>query len=131
MMTDPIADMLTRVRNAKDIYRTEVEIPHSKLKEGIAKKLQQEGYVKGYEVVENKPQDVIKIHLKYGSDGEQIIRKIFRVSKPSRRIYRGVKELKKVLGGLGTAIVSTPKGILTDRECRESKVGGEVLCMIW
>jgi small subunit ribosomal protein S8 len=131
MMTDTIADMLTRIRNAKQIYHESVTIPHSKVKLGIVRKLKQEGFIKDFEVVEASPQSNIKVTLKYGSDGEQIIREIHRVSKPSRRVYKDVKTLGKVLDGLGVSIVSTPKGILTDRECREHKVGGEVICIVW
>jgi len=130
MITDPIADMLTMIRNAKSIYRADVTIPHSKIKEGIVSKLKQEGYINNFEVLA-EAKGCIKIQLKYGPDGEQIIRKIFRVSKPGRRVYRGLDELKKIIGGLGTAIVSTSKGILTDRECREKKIGGEVICILW
>ena len=131
MMTDPIADMLTRIRNANRIYRQEVEIPHSKIKQGIAEKLKQEGFIKDYCLVERSPQNAIVIQLKYGPDGEMVIRKIMRISKPGRRVYRSLKQLRKVLGGLGIMIVSTSKGILTDRECREQKAGGEVICTVW
>ena len=131
MMTDPIADMLTRIRNANRIYRQEVEIPYSKIKEGIAEKLKLEGFIKDYRVVERTPQNAIIVQLKYGPDGELVIRKIMRVSTPGRRVYRSLKQLRKVLGGLGIMIVSTSKGILTDRECREKKAGGEILCTVW
>lgn len=131
MMTDPISDMLTRIRNAKQIYRGSVLVPHSKIKEGIAQKLKQEGYIKNCKVIEATPQNEMEISLKYGPDGEQVIRKLQRVSKPSRRVYKGTSDLDKVLNGLGTFIVSTSKGILTDSECREQKVGGEVLCIVW
>lgn len=131
MMTDPIADMLTRIRNANSVYSTKVTIPYSKLKEGIAKKLKQEGYILDYEIVQKTPQNEITIQLKYGPDGEKVIRKIIRVSKPGRRIYCNVGQMKKILQGLGISIVSTSKGILTDRECREQKAGGEVLCTVW
>ena len=131
MMTDPIADMLTRIRNANSIYRKEVDIPHSNLKENIAKKLRQGGFIKDYKVKDASPQKILTIYLKYGPDGEKVIREIRRVSKPGRRVYQGVKELKKVINGLGIAIVSTSKGVLTDGECRKLKVGGEVLCIVW
>lgn len=131
MHTDPIADMLTRIRNAKFIYRQEVLIPRSKIKEEIVKKLKQEGFINNYEIISSPPENQIKVHLKYGPDGEQMIQHIQRVSTPGKRVYKNVREMKKVLGGLGMLIVSTPKGILSDRECREKKTGGEVICIIW
>lgn len=131
MMTDPIADMLTQIRNANSIYMKKVSLPYSKIKEGIAKKLAQEGFIKSYEVVEGTPCNRINIYLKYGNDGEKVIRVIKRVSKPSCRVYRRVKDVKKVLNGLGTSLLSTSHGILTDKECREKKVGGELLCVVW
>lgn len=131
MMTDPIAEMLTRIRNANRIFRAQVNVPYSRLKENILKKLQQEGFIKGYKKVDQQPQAIITIFLKYGPDGEHIIRKLERVSKPGRRVYKNLETLGNVLNGLGIAIVSTPKGILTDRECHLQKIGGEVLCMVW
>lgn len=132
MMTDLIADMLTRIRNANSIYRSTVDVPHSKMIEGIAKKLKQEGFIQDYVRVSQPIQDMITISLKYGPDGEKVIRTIKRISKPGRRVYKTVKDLqKKVLGGLGISIVSTSKGLITDRECRELNVGGEVLCTVW
>lgn len=131
MRTDPIADMLTMIRNANAIYHKSVTIPHSKTKEGILMKLKQSGFIKDYEVIEEKPQNQVKVFLKYGPDGERVIRQIKRVSKPSRRIYKKVNEMKKVLGGLGVNIISTSKGILTDQECREQKSGGEIICVVW
>lgn len=131
MRTDPIADMLTMIRNANAIYHQEVILPHSKIKEGVVAKLKETGFIKNYEVVEEQPQDRIKVMLKYGPDGEHVIRQIARVSKPSRRIYKRVADIKKVLGGQGINILSTSKGILTDKECREQKVGGEVICVVW
>jgi small subunit ribosomal protein S8 len=131
MMTDPIAEMLTRMRNANRIYRVQVNVPYSQLKENILKKFQQEGFIKGYKKVDEKPQALITVYLKYGPDGEHVIREIHRVSKPGRRVYKNLATLGMVLNGLGVAIVSTPKGILTDRECHLQKIGGEVLCMVW
>lgn len=131
MTSDPIADMLTRIRNAKSIYHTDVSLPHSKIKEQIARKLKQEGFIKDVQVIEAKPQKQMKISLKYGPDGEQIIQNIERVSTPGRRVYKAVREINKILGGLGIEIISTPKGILTDRECRQNKAGGEILCKVW
>lgn len=130
MMTDPIADMLTRIRNANRLYRTTVDMPYSKLKENVAKKLKQEGFIKDYAKLDTPPQGTITVYLKYGPDGEMIIRSIERVSKPGRRVYKNFRELEKVLNGLGVAIVSTSKGILTDHECRAQKMGGEVLCTV-
>ncbi|BBM85593.1 30S ribosomal protein S8 [Candidatus Uabimicrobium amorphum] len=131
MRTDPIADMLTMIRNANAIYHKSVVVPHSRLKEGVVLKLKEAGFIKDYKVIEEQPQDKMEITLKYGPDGEHVIRQIARVSKPSRKIYRKVVDMKRVLGGQGINIVSTSKGILTDKQCREQKVGGEVLCVVW
>lgn len=131
MMTDPIADMLTRIRNANEIYRFEVEIPYSRIKESIALKFKEAGYIKDYKVTEDDPCDTITVYLKYGSNGEKVIRNIKRESKPGCRMYKRVTELKSVLNGLGTSFVSTSKGILTDKECRDQRVGGEILCTLW
>ncbi len=130
MWADPIADMLTRIRNAARIRHKQVSIPSSKLKVGIARVLQEEGYINGYDVIEDNLQGILRIDLKYGARGEDVIRRIQRESKPSRRVYRGVDDLPRVLDGLGIAIVSTPKGVLSDRQCREQKVGGELLCTV-
>lgn len=131
MMTDPIADMLTRIRNAILIGRAEVSFPSSKVKIGIAEVLEREGYVGGFKIVERPVQNELVVSIKYGPRGEPVITHIERVSKPGRRIYAGIKELKPVLRGLGIAVVSTPKGILSDREAKEARVGGEVLCRVW
>jgi small subunit ribosomal protein S8 len=131
MITDPIADMLTVIRNANRIYRDKVEFSHSALKESMVKKLKQEGFIQNYERVQKPVQDRLIVYLKYGADGEKIIRELQRVSKSSRRVYKALREMNKILGGMGIAIVSTPKGILTDSECRAQKVGGEVLCTVW
>lgn len=131
MMTDPIADMLTRIRNANDISRPKVEIPHSRMKESIASKMKQSGFIVDYKRVKKPIQDSLEITLRYGEDGEKVIREISRVSKPGRRVYSPSNELKKVLGGMGVSLISTSKGILTDHECRQQKIGGEVLCVIW
>lgn len=130
-MTDPIADMLTRIRNANSLYRPQVEIPYSKLKDKIAQKLKVQGFIKDYEMTGTPPHHSIKLYLKYGPNGEKVIREIIRVSTPGRRVYRGTKEMKRILNGLGIAILSTPKGVLTDAECRQQKIGGEVLCTVW
>ncbi|MBW3542058.1 MAG: 30S ribosomal protein S8 [Planctomycetes bacterium] len=131
MMTDPIADMLTRIRNALRIERAYVEMPASKLKIGIAEALKREGYIWDYEIVEAQPQNTLNIHLKYGPNGEQVIQRIDRTSKPGRRVYAGAKDLPDVLQGLGISIVSTNKGVLSNREARKVGVGGEVLCTLW
>ncbi len=131
MMTDPIADMLTRIRNAVAIERAYVDVPHSKEKKGIADVLQREGYIWDYEEVEQQPRNQLRIHLKYGPNGERVIQRIDRVSKPGRRIYSGVADLPEVLQGMGISIVSTNKGLLSNREAKEQSVGGEILCTIW
>jgi small subunit ribosomal protein S8 len=129
--SDPISDMLTRIRNAVRVRRQYVEIPSSSLKVGIAKVLQEEGYILGYDVIEDTKQGILRIELRYGPRGEDIINKIDRVSRPGRRVYSKVDDLPRVLDGLGTMIVSTSQGVLGDRACREKKVGGEVLCKVY
>lgn len=132
MMTDPIAAMLTIIRNANRIYRDKVMVRHSRMVEEIIKKIKQEGFIQDYARVEYKGHPQLQVTLKYGEDGEKVIRNITRISRPGRRVYQHSKDMKhKILGGLGIAIVSTSKGILTDRECREQNVGGEVLCTVW
>lgn len=131
MMTDPIADMLTRIRNAIQVERPIVEMKTSKLKVGIADALQREGYIWDYEIIEQEPQSILRINLKYGPNGELVIRKINRTSKPGRRVYSNVKEMPEVLQGLGVCILSTNQGVLSNREARKKGVGGEVLCTIW
>ena len=131
MMTDPIADMLTRIRNAIRIERPHVEIPSSKIKIGIAATLQREGYIWDYEIIEQAPQNVLRVNLKYGPNGELVIQRIERTSKPGCRVYCSVREMPDVLKGLGISILSTNKGLLSNREARKEGVGGEVLCTIW
>lgn len=152
MMTDPIADMLTRIRNANDIERPFVEMPATKLKVALAKVLLEEGFILGYRTgkyAETKtegggaakdfqevdklgePHVVLQVFLKYGPDGERVIRHIERYSKPGRRVYQGYKDVKRVLDGLGIAILSTSQGVMSDRQAKEKKVGGEVLCTVW
>ena len=131
MMTDPIADMLTRIRNALQIERPIVEIPASKVKIGIADVLKREGYIWSYEIIEQTPQNVLRVTLKYGPNGELVIRHIQRSSKPGRRVYSSLREISEVLQGLGITILSTNKGIFSNREARKNHVGGEVLCTIW
>jgi len=129
-MTDPIADMLTRIRNALVVKHEEVEIPTSNMKKEIARILLEEGYIKGYEIVGEKG-ETIKVALKYGPRGEKVISGLKRISKPGLRVYAGSEELPKVLGGLGIAIISTPKGVMTDKEARKLRHGGEVLAYVW
>jgi small subunit ribosomal protein S8 len=130
-MTDPISDMLTRIRNASSAMHEEVLIPTSKIKESIAKILLDEGYVDGFEVVQDNGHPAIKIRLRYSEERERAISGIRRISKPGRRVYRGARELPRVLGGLGIAIVSTSQGVMTDKEARRARVGGEVLAYVW
>ena len=131
MMTDPIADMLTRIRNAVRIEHAQVDMPISKLKRGMADVLKREGYIWNWTEVEKKPVSQLRIELKYGPNGERLIQHIRRVSKPGRRIYSGSADLRPVLNGLGISIVSTSRGVLSDREARQKKLGGEVLCELW
>ena len=131
MMTDPIADMLTRIRNALLAGHESVEIPASKVKEAIARILREEGYITDLTVVARKPQGAIQLALNYGPSGERVINGLERVSKPGRRIYRGKTEIPRVLGGLGITIVSTSHGILEGRKASKLGVGGEVLCNVW
>lgn len=131
MMTDPVADMLTRIRNAIHIESPHVDIPHSSEKVGIAQALQREGYIWDFEVIEGTPRNTLRINLKYGPNGERVIQQIVRVSKPGRRVYAGSRNLPNVLQGLGIALISTSKGILSSREAKKQGVGGEVLCTLW
>ena len=131
MMTDPIADMLTRIRNAVRVERPHVEMPMSKVKRGLAEVLKREGYVWDWEEIEAKPANNLRIHLKYGPNGERVIRHVRRISKPGRRVYSGAAKLKPVLNGLGICVISTSRGVISDREARQRNLGGEVLCEIW
>jgi small subunit ribosomal protein S8 len=131
MMSDPIADLLTCIRNAVRIERAQVEVPHSNMKVRVVEALQREGFVWDMETVGDGVHKTLKINLKYGPNGERVIQKIDRVSKPGRRVYANVDELPNVLQGLGIAIVSTSKGVLSNREARKQGVGGEVLCTVW
>ncbi|MEA2509698.1 MAG: small subunit ribosomal protein [Actinomycetota bacterium] len=130
-MTDPIADMLARVRNASSAMHPEVAIPASKIKENIARILMDEGYIDGIEMDEAQGHPIIKLKLRYSDERERAIAGIRRISKPGRRVYRGAGELPRVLGGLGVAIISTSQGLMTDRQARKAKVGGEVLAYVW
>jgi len=130
-MTDPIADMLTRIRNASIARHDKVDIPASNVKRSLAQILQDEGYIGGYRFVDDKKQGVIRIYLKYGEEKRRAISGLKRISKPGCRRYIGKKELPRVLGGFGTAILSTSKGIKTSIQCRQEGIGGEVICYIW
>jgi len=131
MMTDPVADMLTRIRNAVRVERPYVDMPLSKMKVRLAEVLNREGYVWESEVIEGQPVSTLRVNLKYGPNGEHLIEHIERVSKPGRRVYVGVSELKDVRQGTGISVLSTPKGLLSNREAREQSVGGELLCQLW
>jgi small subunit ribosomal protein S8 len=148
MMTDPIADMLTRIRNASLVERPIVDMPATKVKVAIAKVLAEEGFILGARLGKyntdaqghkefqevsglGEPHTVLQVFLKYGPDGEKVIRHIERYSKPGRRVYQGYKEVRRVLDGLGIAVLSTSKGVMSDRQARQQKVGGEVLCTVW
>ena len=137
-MTDPISDMLTRLRNAVSAKHTRVDMPASKLKAEIARILQDEGYIQGFRIVEEpaerdgkQPRQLIRVFLKYGPRGEKVISGLERISRPGRRVYIGVEDVPTVLGGLGTAILTTSRGVMTGREARKQGVGGEVLCNVW
>lgn len=147
MMTDPIADMLTRIRNASNVERPAVEMSATKLKVAIAKVLQDEGFVAGYEVGKKVKTEsgeefqpatnlgeahvTLRVYLKYGPDGERVIRHISRFSKPGKRVYQGYKEVRRVLDGLGIAILSTSRGVMSDRQAKQAKVGGELIATVW
>ena len=129
--TDPIADMLTRIRNANSAKHKTVDVPASKMKTAIAEILFKEGYIKSFELINNETQGIIRVTLKYDEKGTRVIDGIKRISKPGLRVYAGKEELPKVLNGLGIAIISTSKGLKTDKEAREAGIGGEVLAYIW
>ncbi len=131
MMTDPIADMLTRIRNASKAKHEKVDIPSSKLKIEIAKILKEEGFVKNVKLVKDRRQGLIRVYLKYTDDEQAVIQGMKRVSRPGCRVYAGNDAIPKVMGGLGTTILSTPKGIQTGKQAKKNNVGGEVLCHVW
>ena len=130
-ITDPIADMLTRIRNANSAKHETVDVPVSNMKKAIADILLEEGYIKSYEIIDDGKQGMIHITLKYGANKEKVISGLQRVSKPGLRVYAGAQELPRVLKGLGIAIISTSKGIMTDKKARAEKIGGEVLAFVW
>lgn len=131
VVSDPIADMLTRIRNANTVRHETVEIPASKIKRDIAEILKREGFVRDTEYIEDNKQGIIRVFLKYGADNERVITGLKRISKPGLRVYTNSTQVPRVLGGLGIAILSTSKGVMTDKEARSSKAGGEVLCYVW
>lgn len=131
VMTDPIADFLTRIRNGNMVMHAKIEAPSSKIKVAIAEILLEEGYIKNFEVVEDGKQGIIRVYLKYGAKKEKVITGIKRISKPGLRVYVQKDEVPKVLGGLGTAIISTSQGVMTDKKARQAGLGGEVICYIW
>ena len=131
MVTDPVADLLTRIRNGSLAEHEKVDIPSSKLRVRLAEILKEEGFIKNFRLIEDKRQGVLRVYLKYGPGQERVISGLRRVSKPGKRLYVGADRIPTVLGGMGVAILSTPRGVLTDRESRKAKVGGEVLCYVW
>lgn len=131
VMTDPIADMLTRIRNANSALHTKVEMPASKMKAAVLEILKEEGFVKGYELIEDGKQGTLNVSLKYGVNNEKVITGIKRISKPGLRIYAKHAELPRVLGGLGIAIISTSKGVMSDKQARRDGLGGEVIAYVW
>lgn len=131
VMTDPVADLLTRVRNANMVNHEKVEIPASKVKKAIADIFKTEGYIKDCEFIDDGKQGIIRIYLKYGTSKEKVISGLKRISKPGLRVYAKKDEIPRVLGGLGTAVISTSKGIMTDKDARKQGLGGEVICYIW
>jgi len=129
--TDPVADLLTRIRNGLVRNKERVDVPASNLKEEIVEKLIDQGYVRGYKYINNKKQGLLRILLKYGPDGEPVISELKRLSKPSRRQYAGVDDIPSIKSGLGIALLTTSRGVMTDHEAREENVGGELLCEVW
>ncbi|HHY22244.1 MAG TPA: 30S ribosomal protein S8 [Bacilli bacterium] len=131
VMTDPIADMLTRIRNANMVRHEKLEVPASKMKKEIVEILKREGFIRDYEYIEDSKQGVLRVFLKYGANNERVITGLKRISKPGLRVYAKATEVPRVLGGLGIALVSTSKGVMTDKEARQQQVGGEVVAYVW
>lgn len=131
VMTDPIADFLTRIRNANTVYLEKVEMPASRVKKGLADILKEEGFIKDVEYVEDGKQGILRLHLKYGANRQKVISGLKRISKPGLRVYARKDQMPKVLGGLGIAVVSTSKGLMTDRKARRDGLGGEIVCYVW
>ncbi|MFB0526798.1 MAG: 30S ribosomal protein S8 [bacterium] len=130
-ISDPIADMLTRIRNANQKMKGKVDIPASKLKEKIVKVLKEEGYVANYKFISDRKQGILRVYLKYTPEQERVIKGLRRISRPGRRFYCGADELPRVYRGLGVAIISTSQGVMTTKKCREANLGGEVICYVW
>ena len=130
-MTDPIADMLTRIRNANVVKHETVDVPASNIKKELSRILLEEGFIRGYDVIEDGKQGIIRIQLKYGQMSERVITGLKRISKPGMRVYAAKQEIPRVLNGLGISVISTSKGILTDKQARKENVGGEVICYVW
>ena len=130
-MTDPIADMLTRIRNANTVGHETVEIPASKMKKAIAEILKEEGYIADFDIIDDNKQGIIKVTMKYGANKEKVITGIKKISKPGLKVYAKANDVPRVLGGLGIAIISTSKGVISDKEARKMGVGGEVICYVW
>lgn len=131
VMTDPIADFLTRIRNANTVYQDRVEIPASNAKQGLANILKEEGFIKDVEFIEDGKQGILRLYLKYGTNREKVITGLKRISKPGLRVYARRDQIPRVLGGLGIAVVSTSKGLMTDKQARTEGLGGEVICYVW
>lgn len=131
MVSDPIADMLTRIRNANTVRHEKLEVPASNMKREIAEILKNEGFIRDYESIDDNKQGILRIFLKYGPENERVITGLKRISKPGLRVYAKADEIPRVLGGLGIAVISTSKGVMTDKEARKQQVGGEVLAYIW
>jgi len=131
VMTDPIADLLTRIRNANIVYHDKVEIPASKPKRAMVEIFKQEGYIRDYEYIDDGKQGILRLYLKYGPNKNRVITGLKRISKPGLKVYAKKDEIPRVLGGLGIAVISTSKGIMTDRQARKDGLGGEVLCYVW
>jgi small subunit ribosomal protein S8 len=131
MVTDPIADFLTRIRNANQVYRDNVEIPASKMKQSMAEILKTEGYIKHYEYVKDEKQGILRLYMKYGPSRRRVLSGLKRISKPGLRVYVKKDEVPRVLGGLGVAVISTSRGLMTDKQARQEGLGGEVVCYIW
>lgn len=131
VMTDPVADFLTRIRNANMVYHDKVEAPASRMKRAIADILKEEGFIRDYEYIEDGKQGVLRVYMKYGSGKERVITGLKRISKPGLRVYSRKDSIPRVLGGLGIAIISTSRGIMTDKKARQQNLGGEVVCYVW
>lgn len=131
VMTDPIADMLTRIRNASMVYHDSVDVPASNLKKEVARILKDEGFIRDYRIIDDGKQGTVRLYLKYGANRERVISGLKRISKPGRRVYARRDQIPRVLGGLGVAVLSTSKGVMSDKEARKQGVGGEVVCYVW